>query len=141
MNRTAVLHDARTFAMPAVLVIGGSLATLAIVGPGHYQTEAAPQPASTVTATAPGPVAEPNLARTTVVARPSPSTSGPTPTPEAAAEPVADRTAAMPHTSSGGIAHAAARPPSAPSASPATSCAGGVLSVQALHALCVSLGR
>jgi hypothetical protein len=137
LNRTAVLHDARTFTMPAVLVIGGSLATLAVVGTGPYRTGAA-RPASTITVTAPAPAATPNPGRTTVVHRPAPRTSGPSPAPEV--ESVSDRTAALPHTSGGGMSHEQARPPSAPSPPPAA-CDGGALTVQALHALCVSLGR
>lgn len=128
--------DAGTLSGAAFLVI----ASWWLAGQLHDHPAAAPlaRPAPTVTVTsAPVPVAAPTGARTVT---PAPRTSGPSPAPAVVS--AADRTAAMPHTSDGGTSHAEARPPSAAQPpSSAASCSGGVLSVQALHALCVSLGR
>lgn len=79
MTRDEALRGAASFTVPAALVIGGSLATLAIIGGRGYQSEASPpRPAATVTVTAAPPVAVPSpepsagASRTLIAAGPVP---------------------------------------------------------------------
>lgn len=129
---TAVLKRAGEHGGPIVLAAGATSLLMALLGASRGSPVIA-GPAPTVTATVTAHAPEP--ARTTAVARP---TATPT---SATVVPVSDATAAMPHTSSGGLSHGQARPPSTPQPSPAAApCSGGTLTVRLLHAACVSIG-
>jgi hypothetical protein len=130
LNRREALQGTGAFTVPAILVIGGSMLTLALTSAGGYRPEAA-RAAPTVTATVTVPA--PSPARTTVVARPN---SSPTP----AATIVAAQDTRTQTVSAAGErpGPGAASGPSPQPTSPPSRCGVG-LTVLALHA-CLKLG-